>query len=240
VDLYRLIDLAGYDLIYVDEIDAARVDATYILTMLNGEWYPAGWPGARARIVLYDLEWHLDGLAAVPGLAEVWAADAWYARRLGARYVPLGSHPGLALGARLEARYDVAMLAYLTPRRQQIYDQLRDAGLRMAPNGQGEARDVTLRETRLMLHVHQLENAPTVAPQRFALAAAYGLPLLSEEVADSGIFRDGPVWFANTSRLSAYVHALLARPDVLCSYGEGLRDWLCERYAFRKCVEAAL
>lgn len=241
-DVYRLIELAGYPLVYIDEIDAMRADATYVLTILNGEWHPRGWPGARARIVLYDLEWHMDGVGDVPGLAEVWGADAWYAARIGARYVPLGSDARLAgAGTRFDSpRYDVAMLAYLTGRRRWVRDRLQEGGLRLAPDGHGAERDAALRASALMLHVHQMEGVPTVAPQRFALAAAYGLPLLSERVADAGIFKDGPVWFAPLGRLPDVARHMLKAPDVLRTHAEGLHELLCARYTFRRCIEEAL
>lgn len=239
MDLYRLIVLAGYRLIYVDEIDPGS-DDTYIVTILSGETLP-GWPGARARIVLYDLEWHIEGIPHIPGLSGVWAADAWYAPRIGARYVPLGSHPGLPLSPKgeREALYDVCMLAYLSPRRYPIYNVLRDNGLRIAPDGQGAARDDLLWRSRLMLHVHQLDGVGTVAPQRFAIAAAYKLPLLAEWAEDFGVFRDGPVVWARYGNLAEHARTFLRASD-LVEYGEALHEWLCVRHGFKRCIEEAL
>ena len=58
-DLYRLIELSGYPLIYFDEIDPVS-DNLYVMTIVNGE-NMHGWHQPRAKIVLWDLEWRLDG-----------------------------------------------------------------------------------------------------------------------------------------------------------------------------------
>ena len=140
-DIYELIRLSGYPLVYFDEIDPTAKDKTYILTIVNGE-NQAGWPGATARIILYDLEWRsVSDYPRLPGVAEVWAADKWYAQLVGARYVPLGSHPFLGCNYPESAiptdgmRYDVAMLAYLSPRRQAVVGDLTRAGISLAPRG---------------------------------------------------------------------------------------------------------
>ncbi len=239
-DLYRLITLSGYPLIYCDEIDPAS-DNTYILTLRNGE-NEHGWPGdVKARIILYDLEWRLEGdPPPMPGVRETWAADSWYAAQIGARYVTLGSHPDLNLipGEEADKLTDVAMLAYMTNRRLAIAYQLAQRGLTIAGNAWGEERHRNLIGSRAMLHVHQHDHVATVAPQRFALAAAYKLPLVSETVCEPGPFAD-VVRFAEYGALADFTREALHR-NGLDDAGEALFRLLCVDKTFKRCIEEAL
>lgn len=240
-DVYRLIALSGYPLVFYDEIDAAS-DNTYILTVANGET-EKGWPDARARLILWDLEWHVDGAPIIPGVSEVWASDAWYAQRIGARYVPMGSHEGLAAGETNGAvHYDFAMMSYYTYRRQWIRDRLLERGLTLAPNAWGDARHAALSGARAMLHVHQHDNINTVAPGRFALAAAYRLPVISERLDDWGIFNHGCLLCCDYPNLIVFADMWLRRNEarVLADYGRALHNLLCRDHTFRTGVEAAL
>lgn len=239
-DLYRLITLSGYKLIFFDEIDP-QSDNVYIMTLVNGE-NNGGFPGAKARIILWDIEWRLDGeYPKLPGVSEIWASDAWYAEQIKARYVLLGSHAGLALTPPNgnERPFDVAMLAYMTHRRQCVFDDLISRGLRVAPNGWDGDRDVILNSTKIMLHVHQNEFAHTVAPQRFALSAAYRLPLISETLWERGVFSQDFVMTADRENIPDLVNYWRFNPR-LEDYAERLHVLLCHELSFRKCVEAAL
>lgn len=242
-DLYALIDLSGFPTCFIDEIQPDS-DNAYIITILNGELPEGGYPNARARIVLYDLEWHLDGIPPLAGV-EVWAADKWYAERLGARYVPMGSHPKLCPEQTPKQDiYDVAFIGYFAgvPRRQVIRDQLLQRSVKLSPPGAwGEERHTLLRNSASYLHIHQLANAPTVAPLRMVVAAAYGLPVISETVADAGIFRkhllqsDYDSIAYNTVLWMAYEWEKELLPR-----GMSLHQKLCVDFPFRKSVEAGL
>lgn len=235
-DLYRLIEVSGYPLIYLDEIDP-HSDNTYIMTILNGE-NMHGWQRPRARIILYDLEWHLEGVS-VPGVAEVWAADRWYAKQIGAQYVPLGSDARLRLDAPLgHGVYDVATLWYVTYRRSMVLAAMRNIGLRLAPvsDVHGIERHQALSYSKVMAHVHQHDGVQTIAPQRFALAAAYKLPVVSETLSDAGILQN---------IVQTYdFHALAASIQMLLPYaaelGEQLHGLLCIDHSFGKTIEANL
>lgn len=243
-DLYRLIELSGFPLCFIDEIDAFDDKCIYIVTMLNGE--VVGWPGATARIILWDFEWHVDGgIRPLEGLYDTWAADAWYARQIGAKYVPLGSHPGLNLSPdeTVEPTFDVVLLQYLTHRRQIVRDQLSEAGVTIAPNGWGMERHRSLQQARACLHVHQLDTAFTVAPQRFALAAAYRLPIISETLSDSGIFGHADLLTSSHEHLAAFTRMWThgrAERERLADFGHALYQKLCVERTFRHEVEAAL
>lgn len=240
-DLYALIKLSGYPLIYCDELDPTS-DHTYILTVRNGE-NEHGWSGdVLSRIILWDLEWRLEGdPPPIPGVAETWASDKWYAEQIGARYVPLGSHPGLNLAPddETDALFDAILLSYMTNRRLQMAVWLRERGLRLAPNGWSLERHQNLLASASMLHVHQHDHVPTVAPLRFALAAAYHLPLISEAVRDPGLFGTQTVLWSEYAALPDTV-ARRVQDNGLAAFGEALYQLLCCDYPFKKCVEEAL
>lgn len=249
VDFFRLAELSGYPVIYLDEIDP-QSDNTYILTPLNGNW-TQGWQKPKARIALWDLEWRLktgegyqwaeSELVIPPGVSEVWASDSWYAGQIGATYVPLGSHPGLVEHEPPGAAYDVAFMAYMGPgRRNHIAGLLEEQQVSVAPSVWNPDRDALLKSAACMVHVHQWDNINTVAPLRFAIAAAYGLPLISEQVEQRSIF-DGSVLFCDYAQLVDYTATLVKRHAArLQEHGAALHDLLCEEYSFRKCVERAL
>jgi hypothetical protein len=238
-DMHSLIQLSGYPLVYFDEIDP-QSDNCYIMTLVNGE-NQNGWTDARARIILYDLEWRLEGeYPRIPGVSEVWAADPWYAEQIGAQYVLLGSHPGLNLDPSTEAdkAADVIMLAYMTNRRMQMAVWLQERGLSIARNAWKEARHNAILQSRAMLHVHQHDNVATVAPQRFALAAAYKIPMIAESVCAPSVMKDAVLWagysdLPDVVQRNVYDHRLGA-------LGEALHQVLCVDHSFRKCVESAL
>ena len=66
-------------------------------------------------------------------------------------------------------------MSYETGRRQSIYKHLSNIG----PNAWPPERDEILKKSRFALNVHQ-DHHPFQEPLRFALFAAYGLPILSE------------------------------------------------------------
>ncbi len=251
IDFWRLVELSGFPCIYVDQIDPAS-DNTYIFTPLNGE-NDNGWQDPRAEIILWDLEWRLDtnngadhtGLQ-VPGVARIWASDKWYAEQIGAEYVPLGSHAGLASGYTDNSNgtyWDAAVMAYLGPyRRNNVVNRIKDTGVRIAPNGWGQERHDILRASRAMLHIHQHDGIQTIAPQRWALAAAYSLPLITETLIDRGIFGNSNMLMCNYEHLPEFVRMWTLRNEarILEDYGRALHQLLCVERTFRVCVEAAL
>jgi hypothetical protein len=247
-DYFRLAALSGYATCYINEVDPDS-DNTYIITPLNGEWNH-GWSGTpKAQIILHDLEWRLkesdyqwseSDLTIPPGVARVWASDRWYAQRIKAEYVPLGSHPGLVGDATTDQAFDVAPLAYRTGRRNAAFGQMERSGLTLAPNSWGEARDAALKASHVVAHVHQHDNVPTVAPLRFAIAAAWHKPLISEQVHDRGLFEDS-VLYADYSVLADYTALMVRRyPELLRQTADALHDTLCVSNSFRSFVEAAL
>lgn len=248
-DYFKLAELSGYQTCYINEIDPDSPN-TYIVTPLNGEWNH-GWEGTvKAQIILHDLEWRIGEssyqwaenlLVIPPGVSRVWASDKWYAERIGAEYVPLGSHPGLAGETPPDGQgWDVAPLSYRTGRRNAAFGEMERIDLSIAPNAWGEERDALLKEAKSVVHVHQHDRVPTIAPLRFAIAAAWHKPLISEDVHDRGIF-DECVLYADYGAIADYTALMVRRyGDLLRDKADALHDLLCVKNSFRSYVEGAL
>jgi hypothetical protein len=243
-DLRSLIRLSNFKTCYIDEIDP-QSDNAYIITIRNGE-IGDGWADAKAKIVLYDLEWRRAPEAPIPGVAEVWMCDKWQAELTGSRYVPVGGHAGLRQSIQVhpEPPYDVAYLAYMTYRRQVIHAELQARGVKLTPTSAwGEERDRLLNASRVYLHVHQHDDIPAVPGLRLVVAAAYGLPVVTEECADYGVFRSFLI-HEPIAALPDFVEWLLGVEQFHWSayarLGAALHHFLCVEHTFRKGVEAAL
>jgi hypothetical protein len=228
----RLIKLSGYQAIPITKIDVFGRQPYIILT-------PDQLPnldGVRARIIAWQLEYAGDYTHNYDGFkGEVWASDKAWADAHGAKYVLMGSHPDLVQGKRAKrTKYDVTMLAYMTPRRQTIKDKLAD--LRWPEDYPGHdtaRRDEVLLQSKLMLHVHQHENAPYCAPQRIALAASAKMPVVCEMI---GCGSELPIALAEYKDIPKVVQNALKSSEGL----RNLYDELCIEHPFRRCVEDAL
>lgn len=245
-DFWRLVELAGFAIRYADEIDLEDAQATYIFAT------PGDLPdctGARARTLFWELEYTGDYAAHAnqDTVDAIWSSDPAHARASGARYVLLGSHRGLNPSAeRLEPVHDVTMLAYLTERRERVKARLANAA--WPPDYPGHAgsdeRHQVLRSTRLMLHVHQYDT-PALAPLRLAIAAAYRLPVISEDVPDRGPYAEA-VLFARYDNLPQMVHLWLGGKlgsdweGIASSSGDRLHALLCQERPFGVAVLDAL
>lgn len=247
-DYFQFAELSGYQTCWINEVDPDSTN-TYIITPLNGEWNH-GWEGSvRANIVLHDIEWRLkesdfnwgeSDLTTPPGIKHIWASDKWYAERIGAQYVPIGSHVGLVGTAQTDQTFDVCPLSYRTGRRNAAFGQMLDSSLTIAPNCWGEERDAVLKASTAVVHVHQHERVATVAPLRFAIAAAWHKPLISESVIDRGIFEDA-VLYADFSVIADYTLLTTKRyQDLLRGKADELHELLCVRNSFKSFIEAAL
>lgn len=246
VDFFHLVKLAGYPIIPVSQIDPDS-DNTFIFTPANGETVN-GWPNARANIILWQLEWMLtDEHNTPPGVTCVWASDAGFAKANGFEYVPMGSDDRLNVvdanvysGKSFEKPYDVSLLSYQTGRRQVITQQLQQHGVGLAPvSGLWEwPRSIALLQSHAMVHVHQHDHIQTVAPLRWALAAAHRLPMITETIADRGIFGYGCMVQADYEFLAAFTANMLKDKRLLADYASALHGLLCEEYTFKKVIEA--
>lgn len=230
-------------------MDVTDSDTTYIVTPMNGEW-KQGWHNPKSRIIWWDLEWngYQDAQVLPEGVSERWASCPHYAKVSDAKYVVLGSHIGLAYVDNFEPLlpyslrafdYEVSLMAYRDPHRRRVMISQLHAVTTIAPDGWGTERDYTLRNVASMVHIHQHEYSPSVAPIRIALAAAYRLPVICEEVEDRGIYNKALFW-AKYETLPNTVSILLDNPDLMVAKSIALHRLLCEQYTFRQGVEAAL
>lgn len=244
-DLYKLIELSAFPTCYIDEIDPQSTNA-YILTVLNAEIPVGGWPDAKAHIVIWDNEWRRKPNDPIPGVIEFWTCDKWHAEICQCRYVPIGGHPGLRLtDTPTEPVYDVAYLAYMTHRRQHIYNQLKDRGVRLTPTSAWtQERDVLLNSSKAYLHVHQHDDIPAVPGLRMVVAAAYKLPVISEDCADVGVFAHilsrAPYDFMPDMLQNLFGNPGSRWYASLVETGAMLHQFLCEELTFRRSVESAL
>ena len=239
-DYLRLIQLSGFATCYLDEIDPTDPSKYYIIGPVNGEIKDGdtfiGWPGAKARITFWNLE--QGDYGPIPGVSETWVSDKAFADQIGARYVLMGSHPGLMEYDPIPRvyQYDVAMLSCMTPRREQMAVWLREKGLRVAPNGWYEERHRILMQSRVMLHVHQNDKR-YVAPQRWALAAAYKLLVISERVDNYGDLMRYCLPNTDFRELPSLIEKHLTKDNHehdLPRYGEALHQVLCFDRPFRR------
>lgn len=241
-DLFKLAALSGYPIIYIDEMDIHDASQVYIITPKNGEW--GDWSTATARIIWWQLEWEFTPEPLPPGVSEKWTPDAWHSRRIDAKFVPVGSHPGLnPNGTPRTYDHDLVFFGYEQPgRRANILDQLRREGVKFASNGWGATRHKALTSSRACLHIHQFDNIPTISPLRWAVAAAYGLPIISETVADRSPLGLGDFMTSNYANLVAFtqMHVLDKNPQKLMDYGESLHYRMCIQHPFKHWIEAAL
>jgi len=244
-DLYRLIELSGYPLVFVDQVDVDQ-DVTYIATIYSSET-AAGWRPGRARVLLLDMEWHMDwhtDRPQIPGVSGFLAPDRWYAQHIGAGWLPLGSHPGLREDwpAARGKVYDVAAFMYWTHRRALVRDAMLSRGMGIAPNGWGAGRHEALCTSRAMLHVHQHEAVKAIAPLRTALAAAYSLPLIAETPFNKNLLSYSTVLCSDHRNMADFVYMWTRRNDgqALQNYGDALHRLLCHEWTFRRGVNSVI
>jgi len=231
-DFWTLVQVSGYPLIFIDEIDPLRADCVYIYSTPDASHE---WAGAKAKIIYWLIEWYGDYVQK-PGIAETWVSNATFAQRLGARFVPLGSHEMLGSMQQLESIYDVAHMSYADIyRRRLLLDQLIAAGGKVAPNGWGQARDSILRSSKVMLHIHQFAEYPALAPLRAAIAAAYGLPLITENGWSTAPYTEAI--YAPYDELALVIPKVIHYGD-LSYYRQWIHQLMCHEYRFDKIVEA--
>lgn len=247
-DFWRLVEASKFDTCFVDEIDLREEWACYIFTPMNGEVVPflEAQKIKRSRVVWWNLERpgqdpttsaSIDKLRGL--IHAIWVSDQRAAQDPRFTYVFMASHEDL--GTRSKDRvYDICTLAYLWGRRRECIDQLKKRGLSIAPAAYGRwSQDEIVARSRLMLNLHQYADAPFVAPLRFAVAAAYAIPLVSERLA---IAQPGPSFEASLTEIPDNIEALLAyeSADELNTRGFLLHHRFCIHTNFRHEVEQAV
>ena len=252
-DFWKLVELSNFPTIYVDEL-RPQEEGIFIVAPMNGEWRPHldNHKGRRnAHLILWNLERPSGSAGAIRNYArdnwellhnryldEIWVSDAQLADETLLRYVKLGSHPDLGRPGNWQDKiYDLIHLSYEIPRRVQIYKNFVG---RIAPNAWPPDRDQYLRKSRFALNVHQ-DNHPFQEPLRFALFAAYGLPIISESLIRSYPWDAQTIKTFNYADLVANVQKILEEPyNEYAQMGMRGRKLLCHEYPFRANVELAV
>jgi hypothetical protein len=244
IDFWRLVVASEFQTCFVDEIDPADDTKAYIFTPMNGEGMErlASWTNRRAKIIWWNLERPEDdtlsaSLSAVHDAVDaVWVSDRSYAARdPQLSYVQIAGHPQFGKRSQ-EKLYDVCHLAYLWGRRRAVIDVLVQRGVKIAPESWGQTQqDEIVAKSRLMLNMHQYDGMNILAPIRFAVAASYGIPIISEPYADP-VARFLAIQ-ARLGELPNRVESALEDPSFLLSQGDGLFNQLCIDTDFRREVE---
>lgn len=246
-DFWTLVELAGFEVCHIDEIDVSQ-PKFFVLTPWNGEVDPhlaneqkkqrvgrvAWWCLERFDAMHVPFTQPIDQASALAD--ECWVSDRWTSTRdPRLKYVRLGSDPRLGAPP-LEPRYDFTHQSYAWGRRESMYNRLKAMGLSEGRSCWGSDRHDVLRQSRLMLNLQQYPD-PVTAPLRFAIAAAYHMPVVSESIQDAD-----PVGAAiRTAPYDGIPDAVrVALADGMRQQAEELHEKLCVEFSFRKCVEAAL
>jgi hypothetical protein len=257
-DLRTLAKLSGFDTCYVDEVDIRKPNV-YIVSPHNGEWNPhlanqAGKPH-NAYLVLWCLE-RPSGAGGVGNYArsnrsyiydryldDVWVSDKHLASEASLTYVPLGSDYGLGEpGAVNDKIYDFTHMSAIVDRRARVYNMFhRDSiGPNCWPWDENPSRDEVLKKSRFALNVHQ-DQYPFQEPLRLALFAAYGLPVLTEEIVNAIPWNEDICVFNPYDGIAGRLRQMIDNPyDRWYDMGMRARDYICKDFNFKKMVLKAI
>lgn len=254
-DFWSLVNLSGFKSCEIEEIDFSK-NALYVVTPMNGDVearLATAPPGQRiCRVAWWGLERHdappgrssgnfadfvrMDVDRLLKLVDHIWVSDM-FVHTLDPRttFVLLGSHPGLASGPPSEtALYDVCHMSYIHGRRIGAMACIPKS-IRVGPNGWGQIRDNVLRSSRAILNIHQTP-ALVGEPLRFALAAAYKLPVLTETLADPRPLEEGKHFVsAPLEHIPDMVKRCVSDP-ALPRIGESLFKALASDTDFGRCV----
>lgn len=251
-DYFELVRLSNFPTIYVDELDVSQ-EGVYIVCPMNGEWRPhidnqRDRP-RNAHLILWNLERPSAGkgdsignyakanrdLLAHRYIDEIWVSDAQLADETMFNFIVLGSDEGLGQPGD-DKRYNLTHMSYTgVPRRPNIYKNF--APDEIGPNAWPPERDEILKASRFALNVHQ-DNHPFQEPLRFALFAAYGLPIVSES-----IYNPAP-WVHDETIIITDYDGLVGKLRQMIDedysrwreLGLRAREMMCKEYQFGKVV----
>jgi hypothetical protein len=234
-DFWTLVGLSGFPVIYIDEIDIHDTTTTYIFT---GPEAKHEFKGATARIIYWLLEWYTD-YEQREGIAETWVSNRTFADMIGAKFVVCGSDVGLGTLDKMPLAFDITHMSYDgIHRRNRLLGLMREQGVAISPNGWGDERDKILRSSLMMVHIHQNEDAPAIAPLRVSLAAAYGLPFIAEN--GWSIEPLGGVILHGAYEALPTIVQNARRNAQIFSKGKELHHRLCVEYRFGDIVRGAV
>lgn len=171
---------------------------------------------------------------------EVWVSDPLMADETMLRYVILGSDYGLGEPDWDNKHYDFAHMSVVIPRRAHIYKHFNNIGPNRWPWDDEPNRDDVLKGSRFALNVHQ-DDYPYCEPLRFALFAAYGLPIVSERLGNSFPYNEDIVSFPYHGLADGLKSCLGdINYEQFKHKGLSLREKLCNQFQFGKMVRQAI
>lgn len=265
VDYWALVELSGFNVVWLDEMDLSELDTTYIVSPMNGEFVPymEQHKGRVSEVLLWNLErpsgsgglqdyisgnrqymdaGHLDGVI---------VSDRQLARDSGFKFMPLGSHHKLGVPGDADARlngYDLIHLSCYSNHRSYLFKTPEENepvidGLTVAANAWGHDRHIRLMSSRFMLNVHQ-DEFPYLEPLRFSLAAAYGLPILSEYCMDTWPYKSNR-WVHMDKDVTKLLRSDWVRDkdmwrELVYPVGLEMRKFMITVQSFRACLEKFL
>lgn len=253
IDFWKLVELSGFPTIYVDEVDVSQ-PYVVITSPLNGEWRPHIDNQKNKVRRAHLIHWCLERPSGAGGIGnftmsheraraerhfdEVWCSDRRLAAESNTRFVVLGSDYGLGNPSLVGDRiYDYCHMSYVNPRRNHIYSQHRGP---IAPNCWPPERDGVMRGSRFALNVHQ-DSYPFQEPLRFALFAAYGLPILTETIYDAFPWNAETMIFNTYEGMEGRLLQMLSNDySRWYDFGASARDHMCNTYRFGKMVREAV
>lgn len=252
-DFWRLIELSGFPTIYVDELDLSQ-SGVYISAPYNGEWEPHVGPQLSSRRRAHLIHWLLERPAGSAGSVdkyatrqwelirtrladEVWVSDFQLAKETSLRHVVLGSDEGLGEPGE-DKDYLFCHMSAPVPRRTGIYASFPQE--RIGQNCWPPERDEVLKKSKFALNVHQ-DIYSYQEPLRFALFAAYGLPIVSEGLADAFPYSEEYIVISPYTRLVGTMRHVLAEDySKYRDMGLRTRDRMTKEFRFKDLVEKAV
>ena len=258
-DFWRLVELSGFQIVNEYQIDFgsdslyvwAEMDADFMLVMTD---HPkesrvaktAFWnietPDKRASSNRRVESWWYEGLTQTLGLVDyAWVSDKTVldmdSRAIWARF---GSHPDLRDSAPEGGEvYDVAHIGQLTPRRERVITELKRRGISVSPPSWGADRARVLSSSKLLLDIQQLDGMAMASPIRWAVAAAYRIPIIREGCPDFTPLVPGEsILWAPLDKLADA--AELALTQDLTDIGSRAWAVMCQEHTFRSGVEEAV
>lgn len=252
-DFWRLVELSGFPVIYTDELDVSK-PGVYITSPMNGEWRPhidnqAG-KVRRAHLILWNLERPSGSAGTVGQYAqscweliskrhcdEIWVSDRRLASETELRFVVLGSDEGLGEPGQ-EKKYAFCHMSYEVGRRLSIFNHFAPDSI--GPNCWPPERDEVLRGSKFALNVHQ-DRHPFQEPLRFALFAAYGLPILTEDIYDSYPWSEEFMVYSQYNNLVARMKEMISSEyERWREMGLRARERMTQHFRFKNVVEEAV
>lgn len=253
-DFWKLVELSGFPIIFTDEVDV-REHKIFITAPMNGEWRPhidnQSHRPRNAHLILWNLERPSGSSGSVGNYAaenrklldgryvdDIWVSDRRLAEETTTRFVVLGAHPDLGKVGNLKS-YDITHMSYMNGRRQTIFKHFKEQ--QIGRNCWPPERDDILQRSRFAVNVHQ-DNHPFQEPLRFALFAAYGLPIISESIYDAFPWgEEDTMIFSPYEGLVGKINQMLNDDyEKWGKMGKRARRMMTSEYRFDKMVEGAI